>query len=156
MSSSHREDGLVPIHSVGYWLHYWFWSSTPTTSLTSCFPLVEGLPSWFTRVALLRPGEWTFPSPLFTHHCFIAARSSWCIPAPHFGPGSWVLRRGRAIPARSPDVARFAPPPSLPMGWDDVAVPVVSQFQVTILEGTGLLALGGLRFNFVHYVTIGS
>eukprot|EP01018_Ginkgo_biloba_P009765 Gb_07770 [translate_table: standard] len=66
MSSSHNalEDGLVPIHSVGYWLHHWFWSSTPATSLTSCFPLVEGLPSWFTRVALLRPSEWTFPSPL--------------------------------------------------------------------------------------------
>eukprot|EP01018_Ginkgo_biloba_P040407 Gb_31844 [translate_table: standard] len=92
MSSSYSawEDGLVPIHSVGYWLHHWFWSSTPATSLTSCFPLVEGLPSWFTRVALLRPGEWTFPSPLFTHHCFIAARSSWCIPAPCFGPGWWM------------------------------------------------------------------
>eukprot|EP01018_Ginkgo_biloba_P012016 Gb_13379 [translate_table: standard] len=80
------------------------------------FPLVEGLPSWFTRVALLHPGEWTFPSPLFTHHYFIVARSSWCIPTPRFGPSSWVLRRGWAIPARSPDVAHFGPPPILSSG----------------------------------------
>eukprot|EP01018_Ginkgo_biloba_P031726 Gb_04383 [translate_table: standard] len=118
MSSSHSawEDGLVPIHSIGYWLHHWFWSSTPTTSLTSCFPLVEGLPSFFTRVTLLCPGEWNFPSPPFTHHCFIAARSSWYIPAPLFGSGSWVLRRGWAIPAWAPDVACFAPRPVLASG----------------------------------------
>eukprot|EP01018_Ginkgo_biloba_P040793 Gb_37239 [translate_table: standard] len=130
MSSSHSawEDGLVPIHSVGYWLHHWFWSSTPATSLTSCFPLVKGLPSLFTRVALLCLGEWTFPSPPFTHHYFIAARSSWCIPTPCFGP----------------------------VGWGDVAVLVVAQFQVTIFEGTGLPALGGLRFIIVEYVSVSS
>eukprot|EP01018_Ginkgo_biloba_P034399 Gb_34581 [translate_table: standard] len=83
MSSSHSawEVGMVPI---GYMILG-----------------VEDLLSSFTRVALLRPGEWIFPSPPFTHHCFIAAHSSWCIPAPRFGP----------------------------VGWDDVVIQVVAQFQ---------------------------
>eukprot|EP01018_Ginkgo_biloba_P006425 Gb_38431 [translate_table: standard] len=37
----------------------------------------------------------------------------------------------------------FPPPPSLPVGWGDVALPVVVQFQVAVSKWTGLPALGG-------------
>eukprot|EP01018_Ginkgo_biloba_P035961 Gb_31156 [translate_table: standard] len=53
-------------------------------------------------------------------------------------------------------VARCCPPLSLPVGWGDMAVPVVAQFQVTFFEGTGLPTLGGLRFIIVEYVSVSS
>eukprot|EP01018_Ginkgo_biloba_P019113 Gb_37869 [translate_table: standard] len=65
----------------------------PLAASPICFliSLFEGLPSSFTHFAFLFPGEWTFPSPPFTHHYYLAACSSWCIPAPLFWTsGGWV------------------------------------------------------------------